>query len=503
MNPHHRRAVLLASGVLALGSGALVSTARANPIEPPNCATQLSSPGSGAALAVTTGPGGLVTLHGQAPAGSASPSTYRFDFGDGTVVTQGSTIATHTYAFNAAFGPSVAVSAAGSATATSPACMVWVDTVAKSVHRYAGGDRYGTGAAISQWLWADASGDTTQRRPAQAVVLASGEGFADALAGVPLAAYKQGPLLLTEPNTLTKATEDEIKRVLQRNATVYLLGGTSAVSPAVAKQLLDDGYQVVRYGGADRYATSMQIATQGLQNPESVVVVTGLDYPDALAAGPVTTGDLFQADGKPAAILLSEGRTLDDPATKAYIRARLGEYKLTLPDGQVWYLSHVLAVGGQATCAVWSIDGLPGCADGGSKYIDTGDYVMLGTEIGMNPPEFGEIAGPTRYATAAGIQSSFVDHTFYAPGISASFDGRIGIASGTSYADALTGGAAMAVLHARIELTERDYFPAVTASAVDAWALAPAPNTFEGDIFGGPAAVSPALEAQLNVDIRR
>ena len=52
---------------------------------------------------------------------------------------------------------------------------------------------------------------------------ASGTGFADAPAGVPLAACKQGPLLLTDPTALTKTTENEIKRVLPAGGTVYAL----------------------------------------------------------------------------------------------------------------------------------------------------------------------------------------------------------------------------------------------------------------------------------------
>ncbi|NUR61562.1 MAG: cell wall-binding repeat-containing protein [Catenulispora sp.] len=80
--------------------------------------------------------------------------------------------------------PTVKVTDAKGATVTSAACTLSIETAKDSVHRYAGDDRYLTSAAVSQKLWADAVGGAgTQRLPAKSVVLASGEGFADALAG--------------------------------------------------------------------------------------------------------------------------------------------------------------------------------------------------------------------------------------------------------------------------------------------------------------------------------
>ncbi|MFD0637700.1 cell wall-binding repeat-containing protein [Catenulispora yoronensis] len=103
------------------------------------------------------------------------------------------------------------------------------------VSRLSGADRFGTGVAVSQALWADHADPAplAPKRYADSVVLARSDTFPDALAGVPLAAYRNGPLLLTDPATLTADTEAEIKRVLPPNAgkTVYLLGGDAAISP--------------------------------------------------------------------------------------------------------------------------------------------------------------------------------------------------------------------------------------------------------------------------------
>ena len=71
-----------------------------------------------------------------------------------------------------------------------------------------------------------------------------------------------------------------------RGHTVYILGGTAAISPAVANALVALGYGVTRYGGADRFETATIIADQGLGNPSTILEAAGLDFPDAVIAGP-------------------------------------------------------------------------------------------------------------------------------------------------------------------------------------------------------------------------
>jgi hypothetical protein len=122
---------------------------------------------------------------------------------------------------------------------------------------------------------------------AQAVVLARVDDFADALAGVPLAKARSGPLLLTNGAALDDATLDEITRVLPVGRTVYLLGGEAALSNAVEQRLVSWGYAVVRYAGTNRYATAATIAEEGLDSPSVIVETTGVKFADALAAGAV------------------------------------------------------------------------------------------------------------------------------------------------------------------------------------------------------------------------
>ncbi|WP_370327536.1 M14 family zinc carboxypeptidase [Euzebya sp.] len=148
---------------------------------------------------------------------------------------------------------------------------------------------------------------------AGAVVLARGDdpnGFADALAGGPLAVERDAPLLITDPDRLRDDVAAEIDRVLPEGATVILLGGEAALAPAVEEALDDAGYETVRVAGADRVETAVAIADE-LGNPDTVLVATGATFPDALAASAA-------AGANGGAVLLTAS---DDPhpSTTAYL----------------------------------------------------------------------------------------------------------------------------------------------------------------------------------------
>ena len=248
----------------------------------------------------------------------------------------------------------------------------------------------------------------------------------------------------------------------------------------------------------------MRIATAGLGNPASVIVVTGTGFADALAAGPAATGDILSSQGKPAAIVLSDGPKITDAAHEVVRPSPARPW----PTGEEF--GHVLALGGQAVCAVQIIDArsdspdcfhfLPGMSAAappiGIFSTLTGDKSFEGAD------------GGDRYETAAAV-ANLSEHSLPGPdgirdnGVNFGF---FGLASGTTYADALTGGAAMAVEHAPIVLTTRASFPPATAWVIAGRAdptEAPTqmPTTFTADVFGGPAAVAPALQAALTAKI--
>lgn len=144
--------------------------------------------------------------------------------------------------------------------------------------RVAGADRIATSVRISEVGFPN-------KLSATAVVLARADDFADELAGGPLAARFQGPLLLTPSAGLTDTVRLEIQRVLAVGHTVYLLGGTDAISANVGTSLQALGYNPVRVDGIDRYDTAVKIANI-LGDPPTVFEVDGTNFPDGLSAGP-------------------------------------------------------------------------------------------------------------------------------------------------------------------------------------------------------------------------
>ncbi len=197
--------------------------------------------------------------------------------------------------------------AAGDGT-VAPALVPALTPPATVVDRIAGSDRFATAVAASVSTFpATAS--------ASAVVLASGDSYPDALVGVTLTASLNAPLLLTSGASLPSTTKNEIVRVLPAGGTVYLLGGTASVPNSIATQLATMGYHTTRYAGADRFGTALAVAA-ALGNPNTVMLVDGSTFADALAAGPA-------AAHVHAAVLLTNGSSLP-AADAAYLAAHHG-----------------------------------------------------------------------------------------------------------------------------------------------------------------------------------
>jgi putative cell wall-binding protein len=204
--------------------------------------------------------------------------------------------------------PTVAIAAPAARTAVAPAGVVPSVTLPSSVRRISGASRFDTAIATSQ-------DEFPTTGSAKAVVLTRADNYPDALAGVPLAAKVGGPLLLTSSAALNPTVSVEILRVLPAGGTVYILGGTAAVSAAVATTLTANHFVVTRLAGSDRFATAVAIAG-ALGDPTTVFEATGLNFPDALAGGPA-------AIVSNAAILLTNG-SVQAPATAAYLAAHTG-----------------------------------------------------------------------------------------------------------------------------------------------------------------------------------
>jgi YVTN family beta-propeller protein len=173
-----------------------------------------------------------------------------------------------------------------------------------SVNRLAGSHRFATAVAASNAGFTAGS--------AGAVVLARSDSYTDALVAAPLAAAKKGPLLLTSGTTLPVGTKSELQRVLAPGGTVYLVGGIGAIPASIQTQLTGLGYTAVRLQGADRYATAVAVAG-ALGDPRTVLLTTGINFPDGLAAGPAAT----QVGG---VVLLTDGVSMPTE-TQTYLTA--------------------------------------------------------------------------------------------------------------------------------------------------------------------------------------
>ena len=138
-------------------------------------------------------------------------------------------------------------------------------------------------------------------------ILASGENYPDALAAASLAGVKNAPILLTQPNKLTNETSSRLAALAP--ATVYIVGGTGAVSSTVeqgVRKVLPK-CSIVRAAGQTRIQTSIDVANKVRGNSATAIVATGNNYADALSVSPYafkSKSPVFLCD--PAAGLTTE-----------------------------------------------------------------------------------------------------------------------------------------------------------------------------------------------------
>ncbi|MDU7925940.1 MAG: cell wall-binding repeat-containing protein [Finegoldia magna] len=145
----------------------------------------------------------------------------------------------------------------------------------QQVTRISGKDRIQTSVEISK------SAYTTSEN----VVLASGFNFADALSAGQLASALNAPLLLSSQNKLDSQTKNDIERLKAKK--VYVVGGDNAISKSgVDTTLKSKNIDVTRLEGQDRYSTSQKVMekTKEIINPEYLLIASGKNFPDALAA---------------------------------------------------------------------------------------------------------------------------------------------------------------------------------------------------------------------------
>ena len=118
------------------------------------------------------------------------------------------------------------------------------------------------------------------------VILARWDVHADVLAASGLAGSYRAPILLTSSSVLSPVARAEIRRL---GATkVFIIGGTSAIKPAVSNSLTKMGISVERLGGKNRYETSLLVGKRiqkhdGANFSKYVIVANGSSWKTTLA----------------------------------------------------------------------------------------------------------------------------------------------------------------------------------------------------------------------------
>ena len=247
-----------------------------------------------------------------------------------------------------------------------------------------GDNRYETAIAVSREAFPGSAAN---------VVLATGENWPDALGGAALAGALDGPILLTKKTALPSEIKAEIMRL--EATKVYILGSEAAVSRAVASAVDGiPGVSIERIAGNNRYETARAvaeraIAIQGSGYDGTAFIATGLNFPDALGASPLSA-----ARGWP--IYLSNPTQGDNAALISVMDAR--------------GVTRALVLGGTNVV---------------SSSIENKARTTLGAAT--------RLKGDNRYQTAVAVASFGVGNA------GLSWD-KLALATGTNFPDALAGG---------------------------------------------------------------
>ncbi len=298
----------------------------------------------------------------------------------------------------------------------------------EKTQRMSGPTRIDTAISVSQNGW----------QTSDNVVLVRSDDFPDALVAVPLAYRLGAPILLTNPGSLDPRALSEIKRLQAKH--VVLLGSTKALSQAIADTLTKAGLSVERIGGSDRYATAALVADK-LGSSGQVILASGENFPDALAAGPYAA-----VTGTP--ILLTGAKAL--PSATGAELAKLGA-------------AQTLVLGSQAAIADAVITGLP---------------------------NVNRIGGSDRYETAAKFDLFAQDKLPGAPAGSQAAP-QAYLVTGEDFPDGLVAGALAARQNAPIFLTATASLPAVSYSVMGN----AAERNMVVNLIGSTAAISAQVQS--------
>ncbi|MFT9599848.1 cell wall-binding repeat-containing protein [Mesobacillus sp.] len=239
---------------------------------------------------------------------------------------------------------------------------------------------------------------------APVVLLANYKAFADALAGSPLAYQENGPILLTAPDKLDERILAEIRRLQPQK--IILIGGEGSISPKIQEVLQLSGFNnIERIAGKDRFEVAYNIATK-LRPTDKAIIANGLNFPDALAIAPYAA-----KNGYP--ILLTQSNRLPDK-----IKEAIGSLNIR-------------------------------------QTVISGGEASVGKEVAGLLPGVTRIGGRDRFEVSANIVNQLSPNP-----------GKMFLATGMSFADALTGSVLAAKQGAPMLLTHPKIIPTSVQVAI-------------------------------------
>ena len=304
--------------------------------------------------------------------------------------------------------------------------------VGASVRRLGGRDRYDVSSLLADTSFASAS----------TVIIASGETFPDALAAAGLAGALKAPLLLVQRNKVPPQIASRIRALGAKKAIIC--GGPVPVSSVVVSQLKGQGLSVERVDGKNRYETAAKIARRIATvtgGGGRVYIARGNDFPDALSLSPL-------AYSQRAPILLTGSTSLNADARTELTR---GGYR------------SARIAGGQR-------------AVNSSVERSVRGYVKDTVRWG----------GENRYAVSVNCATQAVAQA-------SNTWAYVGIARGSTFADALGGGVAAGSRRGVVLLTQTEVLTANTANTL----IAHAGEVRECEVYGGEVAVSASTYEQI------
>jgi putative cell wall-binding protein len=320
---------------------------------------------------------------------------------------------------------------------------------------------------------------------APTVIIASGVNFPDALAANYVAGWENAPILLVAQNALPSETSLAMKKLGTTKALV--IGGSVAVSTGVvtaigAQEIADCGtgadqanttkIAVQRIEGTTRYTTAATLAgykpadqigtidptgnTCTLPAPRTVILASGENFPDALAAGGVSwagSGSGACGNTNPIPILLTPKASLHE-AAELFIKNNGIQ--------NVWILGGTAAISQAVVDKVNAIDNV----------------------------DITQFAGSTRMETATLLAAHLLGRDF---------DGsRAYIARGDAFPDALAGGSLAGKNASPILLSASSTALSGANNAFTATYLKNTDPPLQGaTLFGGTVALNAAVQTSV------